>query len=51
MNILDFYKKKKNGEKISMVTCYDYTSARILAQTSVDCLLVGDTVCNDYAWV
>jgi 3-methyl-2-oxobutanoate hydroxymethyltransferase len=44
MNILDFRKKKQYGEKISMVTCYDYTSARILAQTSVDCLLVGDSV-------
>lgn len=31
------------GEKISMVTCYDYTSARLLSQTNVDCLLVGDS--------
>ena len=44
MNILDFYRKKECGEKISVITCYDYTSARILAQTSIDCLLVGDTV-------
>jgi len=44
MNIFDFSKKKENGEKISIVTCYDYTSARILAQTSIDCLLVGDSV-------
>lgn len=44
MNILDFYKKKQAGEKISMITCYDYSSARILAQTSVDCLLVGDSL-------
>jgi 3-methyl-2-oxobutanoate hydroxymethyltransferase len=44
MNILDFYQKKACKEKISMVTCYDYTSARILANTSVDCLLVGDSV-------
>jgi len=43
MNIFDFYNRKKAGERISMVTCYDYTSARILAQTSVDCLLVGDS--------
>ena len=43
MNIFDFLKKKINGEKISMVTCYDYTSARILADTSIDCILVGDT--------
>jgi len=44
MTILDFQKKKTNNEKISMVTCYDYTSAKLLAQTSVDCLLVGDSV-------
>lgn len=44
MNIFDFTKKKQQAEKISMVTCYDYTSARILANTSVDCLLVGDSV-------
>jgi len=44
MNILDFQNKKNNQEKISMITCYDYTSACMLAKTSVDCLLVGDTV-------
>jgi len=44
MNIFDFSKKKQLNEKISMVTCYDYTSAKILAKTSVDCLLVGDSV-------
>lgn len=43
MNILDFYNKKKKHEKITMITCYDYTSARIVSQTSVDCLLVGDS--------
>jgi 3-methyl-2-oxobutanoate hydroxymethyltransferase len=44
VNIFDFHRKKKNHEKISMITCYDYTSARILAKTTVDCLLVGDSV-------
>lgn len=44
MNIVDFYKKKERNEKISMVTCYDYTSARMLSKTEIDCLLVGDTV-------
>ncbi|WP_368737086.1 3-methyl-2-oxobutanoate hydroxymethyltransferase, partial [Klebsiella pneumoniae] len=36
MNIFDFQKKKENHEKISMITCYDYTSARILSKTTVD---------------
>jgi 3-methyl-2-oxobutanoate hydroxymethyltransferase len=44
MNILDFKNKKLAKEKITMVTCYDYTSARMLSQTSIDCLLVGDSV-------
>lgn len=43
MNIHDFESKKKKGQKISMVTCYDYTFARILADSEVDCLLVGDS--------
>lgn len=44
MKIYDFYAKKKRGEKITMVTCYDYSTSRILANTSVDCYLVGDSV-------
>jgi 3-methyl-2-oxobutanoate hydroxymethyltransferase len=44
MSILDFYNKKKSGEKISVITCYDYTSARIIAATNIDCILVGDSV-------
>jgi 3-methyl-2-oxobutanoate hydroxymethyltransferase len=44
MNILDFYQRKNTGEKISIMTCYDYPSAHIAARTSLDCLLVGDTV-------
>ena len=44
MNIFDFTKMKELQEKITMVTCYDYTSARILAESRVDCLLVGDSV-------
>lgn len=44
MNVLDFYRKKKKNEKISMITCYDYTSAVLLSDTSIDCLLVGDSV-------
>ncbi len=43
MNVLDFYQKKIAGEKISVITCYDYTSARLVANTSVDCVLIGDS--------
>lgn len=45
-SILDFHEKKIKKQKFSMVTCYDYTFARILAESDVDCLLVGDSLSN-----
>ena len=42
--ITGFHSMKRKAEKISMVTCYDYTAAKILAATDIDCLLVGDSV-------
>ncbi len=44
MNILDFKLKKERAEKITLLTCYDYPSARILAESEIDCVLVGDSV-------
>lgn len=44
MNITDFITKKDRHEKITMLTCYDYPSARIVAETSLDCVLVGDSL-------
>jgi 3-methyl-2-oxobutanoate hydroxymethyltransferase len=43
MNILEF-KKKKGAGRLSMLTCYDSTSARIASSTTVDALLVGDSL-------
>ncbi len=43
MNALDFRQHKARGEKIVMLTCYDYTSACIVQQSDVDVILVGDS--------
>lgn len=43
MNIHDWKTKKNEGRKISMVTCYDYTSARLVADSDVDSILIGDS--------
>lgn len=44
MNVHSFAQKKANQEKISMVTCYDHWSAKILNETEIDCILVGDSL-------
>jgi len=44
MNVLDFQKMKDDARKISMVTCYDYSSARAVAASNIDCILVGDSL-------
>ena len=35
---------KKNGEKVSMLTCYDYTTARIMENAGINTILVGDSL-------
>ncbi|MBL8035084.1 MAG: 3-methyl-2-oxobutanoate hydroxymethyltransferase [Leptospiraceae bacterium] len=46
MNVHDFTKKKAAGEKITVVTCYDFAFSRLIARTSVDAILVGDSLGN-----
>ncbi|NDJ10104.1 MAG: 3-methyl-2-oxobutanoate hydroxymethyltransferase [Acidobacteriia bacterium] len=43
MSANDFFQAKVEGKRLSMVTCYDYTFARLLANSSVDAILVGDS--------
>jgi 3-methyl-2-oxobutanoate hydroxymethyltransferase len=44
LTILDIYKKKAEGEKITMLTAYDFPTAQIVDQAGIDMILVGDSL-------
>ena len=41
-----FIEMKQKGEKISMLTSYDYTTAQIVDSSGIDGILVGDSASN-----
>lgn len=43
-NIASLMEMKARGEKISQVTCYDYSTARIAEAAGVNSILVGDSL-------
>ena len=43
MTTLDFPLRKKNNQKISMITCYDSTFAKLVSNSDIDCILIGDS--------
>jgi 3-methyl-2-oxobutanoate hydroxymethyltransferase len=42
----DLRNARRDGTKVPMLTCYDYTSARLMHEAGVPALLVGDTAAN-----
>ena len=44
--IADLRAVRRGGEKVPMLTCYDFTTARLMQQAGVPALLVGDSAAN-----
>ncbi|MCR5690699.1 MAG: 3-methyl-2-oxobutanoate hydroxymethyltransferase [Eubacterium sp.] len=44
--VLTLQKMKEEGKKISMLTAYDYSTAKLEDQAGVNCILVGDSLGN-----
>src|SRR5262245_44365749 len=43
-SIRDWKDRKVAGSKISVITCYDFSTARWINQSPIDAVLVGDSV-------
>lgn len=43
-SIFHFQKMKSEGNKISMITCYDSSFAKLVDQSDIDMILVGDSL-------
>lgn len=44
--VLTIQKQKEAGEKITMLTCYDYSMAKLMDESGINMLLVGDSLGN-----
>lgn len=42
--VLTFQKAKENGERLSMLTAYDYSMAKIIDESGVNGILIGDSL-------
>jgi len=41
--LLDLQRMKSEGEKIAVLTCYDYPTATIMDRCGIDMILIGDS--------
>src|ERR1700685_2965256 len=46
VSIADLRAARKSGRKMPMLTCYDFTTARLMQEAGVPALLVGDSAAN-----
>ncbi len=46
IDVASLLAKKQEGKKITMLTAYDYPTARMLDEVGIDTLLIGDSVAN-----
>src|SRR5881394_2322906 len=46
VTIGDLRAARRSGEKVPMLTCYDYSTARLMQEAGVSMLLVGDSAAN-----
>ena len=44
--VITLKEAKKQGNKISMITAYDYTTAKMFDEAGIDTILVGDSLGN-----
>ena len=42
--VVTFQEAKEKGEKLSMLTAYDYSTARLIDEAGVNAILVGDSL-------
>ncbi len=44
--VLTFKQAKENGEKLTMLTAYDYSTAKLIDESGINSILVGDSLGN-----